>query len=83
VLVELTFGDDDFEILASSVVVCGFVSCDLRPFNPLVAALPRLLHLGPGGVGAWVAQLLDQAVPESREGRSGSAGVLERVSEMV
>ncbi len=68
---------------AESVIVCGFVSCDLRPFNPLIAALPRLLHLGPGGVGAWVAQLLDQAVRESREGRCGSAAVLDRVSEMV
>jgi len=37
---------------ASTVVVCGFVGCDLRPFNPLINALPRLLHLGTGGVGA-------------------------------
>ena len=25
--------------------VCGFLGCDLRPFNPLLEALPRLLHL--------------------------------------
>ena len=25
---------------ANTVVVCGFVGCDLRPFNPLIAALP-------------------------------------------
>lgn len=68
---------------ARSVVVCGFIACDMRPFNPLISALPRLLHLGAGGVGAWVAQLLDQAVAESRENRSGSAAVLERVSEVV
>ena len=68
---------------ARAVVVCGFVACDLRPFNPLIAALPRLLHLKSGGVGAWVAQLLDQAVTESRDSRAGSAAVLERVSEMV
>ncbi len=68
---------------ASTVVVCGFVGCDLRPFNPLIAALPRLLHLKSGGVGAWVAPMLDQAVSESRQGRSGSAAVLDRLSEMV
>lgn len=68
---------------AENVVVCGFVGCDLRPFNPLIEALPRLLHLSAGGVGAWVAPVLDQAVSESRQSRAGSAAVLERVSEMV
>jgi AraC-like DNA-binding protein len=68
---------------ASTVVVCGFIGCDLRPFNPLIEALPRLLHLRAGGVGAWVAPVLHQAVSESRESRPGSAAVLERVSEMV
>ena len=68
---------------ASTVVVCGFVACDLRPFNPLIEALPRLLHVPSCGVGAWVAPVLDQAVSESRLRRAGSAAVLERVSEMV
>lgn len=68
---------------AANVVVCGFVGCDLRPFNPLIDALPRLLHLGAGGVGDWVAPVLDQAVAESRLRRPGSEAVLERVSEMV
>jgi AraC-like DNA-binding protein len=68
---------------AKSVIVCGFIACDLSPFNPLIASLPRLLHLASGGLGAWVAHLLDQAVSESRDGRAGSAAVLERVSEMV
>ena len=68
---------------ASAVVVCGFIACDLRPFNPLIDALPRLLHLPSSGVGAWVAPVLDQAVAESRARRAGSAAVLERVSEMM
>jgi AraC-like DNA-binding protein len=68
---------------ASAVVVCGFIGCDLRPFNPLIEALPRLLHLSADDVGAWVAPVLRQAVSESRESRPGSAAVLERVSEMV
>jgi AraC-like DNA-binding protein len=68
---------------ASTVVVCGFIGCDLRPFNPLIAALPRLLHLPAGGVGAWVPPMLHHAVSESRQSRPGSEAVLERVSEMV
>ncbi len=68
---------------ANTIVICGFIGCDLRPFNPLIAALPRLLHLSARDVGTWVAPMLDQAVAESRQRRPGSAVALERVSEMV
>jgi AraC-like DNA-binding protein len=68
---------------ASSVVVCGFVACDMKPFNPLIDALPHLLHLRASDLGPWTVQLLDQAVAESRERRAGSAAVLERASEFV
>jgi AraC-like DNA-binding protein len=68
---------------ASAVIVCGFIGCDLRPYNPLIEALPRMLHLPAGGVGEWVAPMLHQAVSESRQSRPGSAAVLEHVSEMV
>ena len=77
---------------AGTVVVCGFIACDLRPFNPLIAALPKLLSLpanpqaaqgAQGAQGAWVAPMLHQAVSESLARRPGSAAVLERVSEMV
>ena len=68
---------------ADAVVVCGFIGCDLRPFNPLIDALPRMLHLPAGGIGAWVAPMLDQAAAESHQSRPGGAAVLERVSEMV
>jgi len=68
---------------ASAVVICGFLSCDLRPFNPLIAALPRLLHLPAACVGPWVAPMLEQAVAESRHQRPGGAALLQRASEMV
>ena len=68
---------------AETVLVCGFVGCDLRPFNPLIAALPRLLHLPSGSSGGWVAPMLHHAATESNQRRAGSAAVLERVSEMV
>ena len=68
---------------ARSVVVCGFVACDMKPFNPLINALPHQMHLRAGELGPWTTQLLDQAVAESREHRAGSAAVLERASEFV
>lgn len=68
---------------ASTIMVCGFIACDLRPFNPLVSALPRLLHLPAAGLGAWVGPVLEQAVAESGAQRAGSAALLQRLSEMV
>jgi AraC-like DNA-binding protein len=64
-------------------VVCGFLGCDLRPFNPLITTLPRLLHLPAGGDGAWIAQVMQQAVNASQVKRPGSEAVLERMSEMM
>ncbi len=68
---------------AKTVMVCGFIGCDLRPFNPLIAALPRLLHLPAGELGSWIGPILTQAVKESRQHKPGSEAVLDRVSEMV
>lgn len=68
---------------AETVLVCGFLSCDLRPFNPLCAALPRLLHLPSSHASAWVERVIAQAVSESRERRPGGDAVLERLSEMM
>lgn len=68
---------------ADMVAVCGFLGCDLRPFNPLVAALPRLMHLPAGRAGGWVERVIDQAVAESSSPRPGGDAVLERLSEMM
>ncbi len=68
---------------ADTIVVCGFLGCDLRPFNLLVAALPRVLHLPASRAGGWVARVIDQAVVESNSRRPGSDAVLERLSEMM
>jgi AraC-like DNA-binding protein len=68
---------------ASTIIMCGFIACDLRPFNPLIAALPRLLRLPAEGVGAWVAPMLEHAASESSTLRAGGAALLQRISEMV
>ena len=64
-------------------VACGFLGCDLRPFNPLVATLPRLMHLPAAGEGAWISQVMRQAVNASQNKRPGGEAVLERISEMM
>lgn len=66
-----------------TTIVCGFLSCDVRPFNPLIATLPRMLPLRATEGGGWVAQFLQQAVAESHARRPGSEAMLARMSEML
>lgn len=68
---------------ADTIAVCGFLGCDLRPFNPLIAALPRILHLPASHAGGWVTRVIDQAVVESNDKRPGGDAVLERLAEMM
>jgi AraC-like DNA-binding protein len=66
-----------------TALVCGFLGCDVRPFNPLIATLPRLLHLRSSGNSDWIAQFMRQAVTESKNKRPGGEAMLERMSEMM
>jgi AraC-like DNA-binding protein len=68
-----------------ATIVCGFIGCDARPFNPLLAALPRMLHV-PGraaGGSPWLAGVLHAVIQESDQKRPGGEAVLERMSEMM
>jgi AraC-like DNA-binding protein len=66
-------------------LVCGFLGCDVRPFNPLIAALPRYIVARdrPGDEQAWLAPLVRLALSESTARRSGSEVVLARLSELL
>ena len=68
-----------------ATIVCGFLGLDARPFNPLLAALPRVLHVSGRTLGpeSWVASFLRAAVAESNQKRAGGEAVLERMSEML
>jgi AraC-like DNA-binding protein len=64
--------------------ICGFLGCDLRPFNPILAALPEVLVLRRGpGFEARMKPLIDFALCELREQRSGRQEVLLRLSELM
>lgn len=68
-----------------STIVCGFLGLDTRPFNPILAALPRVIHVSGRTLGSdsWVAALLRAAVVESNRKNPGGEAVLERMSEML
>ena len=68
---------------SETTLVCGFLGCDLRPFNPLIATLPRLLHLRASGDHDWTVHFMRQAVAESKNKRPGGEAMLERMSEMM
>jgi AraC-like DNA-binding protein len=67
-------------------IVCCFLGCDDRPYNPLLTALPRMIHLSsarPGEPAGWLGTLLSTAARESRSGRAGAENVLARLSELM
>jgi AraC-like DNA-binding protein len=69
---------------AQAHLICGFLGCDARPFNPLLAALPRLLHVRPnGGDDGLLGQFVRFALAESSARSSGSECVLARLSELM
>jgi AraC-like DNA-binding protein len=67
-------------------VICGFLGCDIRSFNPVIEALPRVLHLrGQPGTreASRLSQLVELALAESRERQPGTRCVLLRLSELL
>jgi len=69
---------------AHAEVICGFLGCDARPFNPLLETLPRTIHVRPqpgdqGVIGLFVRL----ALAESAARRSGGESVLAHLSELL
>ena len=67
-------------------IVCCYLGCEDRPYNPLLTALPAVIHLSSAGSRArtgWLATLLSIAVRESGVSRPGGENVLARLSELI
>jgi AraC-like DNA-binding protein len=66
-------------------VYCGFLGCDVRPFNPLIASLPRVLvaSADQGPRGNWLEQFMRCAALEAQDARQGGECVLTRLSELM
>lgn len=67
-------------------LICGFFSCDVRPFNPLLASLPRFMRFGreaSRASGSLLDQFIRLASAETAHKRAGSQGILNRLSELM
>ena len=63
--------------------VCGYLGCDIRPFNPFIKSLPRMLH-GRGTAGqGWLAHLIRHAVSETERRQAGGETVLAKLAELL
>jgi AraC-like DNA-binding protein len=64
--------------------VCGFLGCDARPYNPVLDALPPMLHVKrSSAAGILTFELMRIALEESRQPRAGGETILAKASELM
>jgi len=71
---------------ADAHLMCGFFTCDVRPFNPLLEALPRFMRIGRGtsaATDALLAHFLQLASLDNADKRAGAQSVLNKLSELL
>jgi len=65
-------------------LVCGYLGCDSEPFNPILDALPRLLHVRAGSDrGNLIHDLIRMALRESERPSAGGETILSKLSELL
>lgn len=65
-------------------LICGFLGCDVRPLNPVLSALPRVVHVRAAmRPGDRMHHLIEFALAELAERRAGSRSVLLRLAELM
>lgn len=63
---------------------CGYFGCDIRPFNPLLDALPRMLHASVSSASRdWLLSLVRAGAAESARGTAGGEVMLARIAELM
>jgi AraC-like DNA-binding protein len=65
--------------------VCGYLGCDMQPFNPLLTTLPRLLQVkrATGRREGLLDRLIELTLAEAQEHRVGGASIRLRLSELM
>lgn len=64
-------------------ILCGYLGSETA-WNPLIAALPRVLTVDVrDGGGAWIENSVRYAAAELTAGRTGSASVIAKLSELL
>jgi AraC-like DNA-binding protein len=65
-------------------LICGYFGCDAKPFNPLLKALPRLLHAQISPVSqSWLSNMLRIAAEEAELCDTGSEIMLAKLAELM
>jgi AraC-like DNA-binding protein len=66
-------------------LVCGYMTCDPRLFQPVLAALPRVVTISLRNTDRahWLETSLQHAVDEANSPRPGAEGVLAKLSELM
>jgi hypothetical protein len=63
--------------------VCGFLGCDVRPFNPLLEALPHIVHAPVSEESRqWIASLVAAATKSDAEG-AGREAMMAKLAELM
>jgi AraC-like DNA-binding protein len=70
---------------AATRLVCGYLACDARLADMLLAGLPPLVKVNVRGsnAGAWLEASVRYALVEARSPRPGGAGVLAKLAEVL
>jgi AraC-like DNA-binding protein len=64
--------------------VCGYLGCDARPFNPILDALPRVLHVKRASTGGQLTHdLIRVALAETERPSAGGETMLSKLSEVM
>ena len=66
-------------------MVCGFMSCDPELSKPLLAVLPRMLHIGSRDavVSTWIEISLRYLLDDSFSARPGSTTIVAKLAELL
>jgi AraC-like DNA-binding protein len=64
-------------------LVCGFLACHARPFNPLLESLPPVIKAGTKDDADWLGQFIRVATMETANKRAGGESVLGKLSELM
>ncbi|MET0813630.1 MAG: AraC family transcriptional regulator [Pseudoxanthomonas sp.] len=70
---------------AATRLVCGYLACDARLAQMLLAGLPPVVRVNVRGsnAGMWLEASVRYALAEARSPRPGGAGVLAKLSEVL
>ncbi|GLQ57145.1 AraC family transcriptional regulator [Devosia nitrariae] len=63
--------------------VCGYLGCDIEPYNPFLESLPRMLHGRGIANQAWLTQLIHYAVSQTERHQAGGETILAKLAELL